>query len=188
VIKQKPTASVVDLDDTIFLFSHTILEIANIVNKTTVNPSDLTEWDLPTEINSIYKRFECRGLYNEMELIPFALDALTHLKLVKGHKIVLLTARDPKFGEETYLHLIKNKVPFDELIFEKDKVKEVRKISKRYHISLFIDDKYETVQSIYEKCAVDQVCLVNMPHNKNKEADPDIVRISNLLEAIKYIK
>ena len=186
--KQKQVVSIFDLDDSIQLFTDTLIYLSNTISGTIISPEDVGTWDLPKELEDVYKRFEKCGLYAVLPMSPFAIETLTFLRTVKSHKIVLLTARPENYGEATYLNLLLNKVPFDELIFNKNKVEAIKKLSKKYHISLFADDKLETIQRVYTNCNVDTVCLIDRKHNRVEDLDPDIKRITNLLETLKYIK
>lgn len=187
-MKIKPRVVVLDLDDTCVGFSEFLCTVSNRINGTTFIESDIKEWELPRELHELFKRFENHGMYNELPILPGVEDAINHFSLVKGHKIIFLTARPDRFGEDTYLYLLNRGIKFDELIFEKDKVKALRTISKKYHISLFVDDKLQTIEEVNEKCRVDCVCLINKTHNQKEDLDVDIHRVNSLFECIRKMK
>lgn len=187
-MKIKPTATVSDLDDTVTGFTKLVLELHNKTSKDHVTTDQLINYDYPISMFDTFKSFESHGLYSALDILPYALDAITHLKTIKKQEIIFLTARKEIYGHETYLWLLKHNVPFTQLIFSKDKVGEIRKLQRKYHISLFVDDKAENVIDVFERCNVDTCCIVDQTHNRNLELDPDIKRVYNLLEILKYAK
>jgi len=121
--KQKPLAAVFDYDDVCADFTGTILKAANLINGTTLSPEDVDSWDLPKDLQDVYKRFEDAGLYNQMKPLPFAIDAINHIRLVKNHEIIILTARDEKYGEQTYLNLLLEGIPLPAYIQERQSIR-----------------------------------------------------------------
>jgi uncharacterized HAD superfamily protein len=188
VKKIKDQTIILDLDDCCVGFTQFLILTHNRIHGTTYAPKDISSWDLPTDLNNLYKRFENHGLYAALPVLPGVKEAIDHFKLVMGLRIILLTARPERFGEDTYLHLKTHGIKFDELIFQADKVKAIREIAKRLHVIAFADDKLETIEKVNEKCRVDHIFLINMPHNQKEDLDPDIIRVESLFETIRHIK
>jgi uncharacterized HAD superfamily protein len=184
----KPKAVVIDLDDTSVGFSLFLCSLCNKIYGTKYIEKDIKEWELPKELHDLYKRFENHGLYSSLPLLPSVKEAIDYFSMVKKFKIIFLTARPESFGEETYMYLIYRDLKFDELIFNKDKVAAIRALSKKYHISLFVDDKLDTIEVVSEKCRVDTICLINKGHNQKDNLDADIIRVDSLFESIRYLK
>jgi len=122
-MRTKQKALILDYDDTCVGFTQFLILTHNRIHGTSFIPSDIRGWDLPKELNDLYKRFENHGLYNSLPILPGVREVLNHFTMVKGYKIIILTARPERYGEDTYLHLITNDIKFDELIFEKEKKK-----------------------------------------------------------------
>jgi uncharacterized HAD superfamily protein len=190
-----------DIDDVIKDFKGYNCDLHNKIYGTSVAEKDLTDWDYDkimikdavgtlingADIFNTFKRFENCGLYSRLPVIIEAKRALELAKFL-GYKIILLTSRDKKFGEETYQSLIMDGIPYDELIFDWDKAKVIKNLSKTHHIRLFADDKLSTIKKVNEQCKIDYICLVNKAHNQEKNLDEDIIRVNSLFDCIKFLK
>jgi len=175
----KPKAVVLDIDDVIDDFCGYLCWIHNRVNGTHVTANDIRDWNfetlkvkdrngnevIGTDLRQTFRYWEEHGLYGSVDLLPRAYDAIR--KIVDyQYKVILLTARDKKYEDETKLHLWKNGIIFDEIYFKGEddgsdfKTKKIKKLSRRYNIQLFADDKYSTVEHVAENTNVNCVCLI----------------------------
>lgn len=192
---------VLDLDDCLLDFTGGLLHIVNQIHGTHLCDNDMLDWEFSCtnyidkcgnkvtgkDIKNTMIRFENKGLYAGLDPLPFAVQALYDLKNF-GYKIVLLTARPDKFGEETYFNLTKHNMPFNQLIFNWDKVKIINELSQTHEIFLFADDKLDTIKSVAEKCEVENVCLIDKVHNRKRNLSEKIIRVRSVFEAIRYLK
>jgi len=198
---RKDKAVILDIDDTILLFSTFVCFLHNKEYGTSITPNDILDWDFSTlemrdvrgnivtgeQLLGTYRKYEDHGLYAALPVIRPAKFALQIMKDL-GYKIILLTARKEEYKNQTMLNIIKHEIPFDEIYFEYDKVKKIRQLQKTNNIQLFADDKCSTVVDVNQKCNVNHVCLINMRHNIDEDIDEDIIRINDLLEAVRYLK
>jgi uncharacterized HAD superfamily protein len=200
-VTKKIETIISDIDDVLYDFGGFTCSLHNALNDTVITPNDIKDWDFNDvemkdatgkvvrgkELYATYKRFEEHGFYSKMPLINDAKRALELMKLL-GYKIILLTSRKEQFGEETYMNLLIDKIPYDELIFNWDKVKIIKSLSKTHNIRLFADDKLSTIEAVNDQCKVDYVCLVNKSHNQKKKLDENIIRVNGLFEAVRFLK
>jgi len=203
LIRQKPFLVVLDLDDCIVSFMGALCRVHNKKYGTSITPSDLNSWDFNTlevkdaqgnvvkgeELRKTFADYEAEGLYVGLPLLGASDQALEFMKN-KGYRVVILTARDEKYGKQTELNLIFNRIYqyVDEVFFKADKVKKIQNLSKAYHIVMFADDKAETVQKVIQNCNVDHVFLIEQAHNENVEVDPDVKRVRDLLDTVRYLR
>ena len=208
----KPKAVVLDLDDTIVDFLGFLCSLHNKKNGTCIIPNDISEWNFTSlsvtdvrgntvsgdELRNTFKEYEPEGMYVGLELIKdsdFALEIMKQL----GYKIIILTARSSKFGKQTELNLIRNKIHkyIDEIYFKPETVKEgedfkvnkIKELSKTYNVQLFADDRGETIRAVYENCNVNRVFLIEKPHNSGFEiVDDGIIKVKDLMETVRYLK
>ena len=96
-----------------------------------------------------------------------------------------MTARKSEYEGHTITNLIKNEIPYDKVIFDSDKVKKINDLRKKYNIVCFADDRASTVKDVFEKCKIDNVYLIDHPHNRAENLDEDITRIDSLIEIIR---
>ena len=201
-IKKLP-AIVCDYDDTIVSFTGGICKLYNKRHNTAISDSDIKDWDFITvdtkdargnivkgaDLMATFKEYESNGLYVGLRLLDKAKDAL-NLMYRLGYKIIIVTARDEKFGKDTELSLIFRDIAqyVDQVHFTTDKVKKIQELSKSYKICLFVDDKASTCQSVAENCKVDHVCLVEKAHNVSVEMTEDVKRVKDLFDTIRYLK
>jgi hypothetical protein len=206
----KPKVIILDVDDTILDFCGFLCSLHNKKYGTCISPNDLTDWNfssvevkdangnvvLGSQLRATFEEYEADGLYVGLDVLGDADFALEIMKKL-GYKIILLTARNEKFGKQTELNLIMNKIYqfIDEIHFKSDKnienfkTNKIKELSKIYNIQLFADDRAETVMQISENCKVDKIFLINKAHNKNIEIeDENIVRVGDLMEAVRYLK
>ena len=79
---------------------------------------------------------------------------------------------------------------YDDLIFcsSSDKAKMIRKLGKTFNVVAFADDKASTVQDVFENTNVNEVYLINQPHNEHMEIDEDITRLNKLFDIVQFLK
>jgi len=199
--KRKPKAVVVDCDDILYDFVPYLCFLYNKINATHLSASDVKEWEFENikiksadgsvatgeGLRAVMNRFEDHGLYT---LAPLVKDAKIALEIIKsfGYKIIILTARPERFGEQTYHYFLAKDISYDELIFSWDKVAVINKLSAKYDIELFIDDKYKTVEAVNKYCKVKHTCIATMAHNEDIEEDEGITRVNNLFECVRYLR
>jgi len=201
VRKLKPKAVIVDIDDTITNFLPFLCFLHNKLNNTSITEKDITSWNFDNiefkdvrgnettgdELRATFRNFEDHGLYAILPPINdarFALDIIHEL----GYRIILMTARNAKYESQTVLNLIANRFKYDELYFEKDKVKKIKELAKTYNIVLFADDKLDTVIKVSENCNCKKIFLIDKHHNSVVELDEEITRIDNLFEAVRCLR
>lgn len=197
--KKIPTV-ILDIDDTIVDFVGFLCYLYNAKNETSITGSDLTSWDFVgtkvedaqgkvvrgSELRKFFKDYEDSGLYAACPVIKESALAISFMKKL-GYKIILMTARDEKHKKDTEINLLVNKIPYDELIFDREKDKRVRRLARKHSIYLFADDNLHHIKSVFETDRVDQCFLINRHHNKNLEAPEEVTRIDDLLEAVRTL-
>jgi uncharacterized HAD superfamily protein len=199
----KPKAVVIDLDGVIGDFLFTLTWLHNKLYGTSVSHNDIKTYNFidlkitdvrgttvtGDQLHSTFKEWEPHGIYSTMPLLPHAKEALVVLKKALGYKIILMTAREIQFKKQTELWLHKNDLPYDELIFEHDKAKKIRSLSKTYNIQAFMDDHVENVRSVAENTNVNNVFLIESPITRDREFDAeDFDKVFDLFEATRYLK
>jgi len=201
--KKKEKIVVLDADDTIFDFLGGLCKVHNKRNGTCITPADIEDWNFESlemkdargnvvkgvDFRKTFTDYEADGLYVGLDILG---DADFALELIKklGYKIIILTARDDKYGKQTELNLIFNRISsyVDDIFFKADKVKKIKELSKVYHVVMFVDDRATTVASVLDNCNVDKVFLVDKGHNKTVELDEEIIRVKDLYGTVKYLK
>lgn len=197
---KKIPAIVVDLDDTCSSFIGPLCRLHNRLHGTAISDYDIDSWDFKdvtvTDIHgnvvngaNLYttmKEHE-KEIYAAMEPYPdskYALDIMQQI----GYKIIILTARPLEFEKQTRFNLIMKDLPFDELIFDWDKVKVLKELAKTHDLRLMVDDNSRTIKSVFENCKVGTVCLMERRHNVNEEVDEEIKRVGSLMDCVRYLK
>lgn len=194
---------VCDNDDTIVNFLSGLCKVFNKRYGTCITENDLATWNFDDllikdargsevkgeDIRKTFMEYENHGLYVGLDLLESSYDALKWMKKL-GYKVIILTARDEKYGKDTELNLIFNNIAqfVDEVYFEKDKVKKIQELSKTHKICLFADDKASTVNAVAEGCKVDHIILIDKAHNRNEEVVEDVKRLRTLFEAVRFLK
>lgn len=198
-LKTKIPAVVFDYDDTIVSFSTFVFRYHNWKHGTCAHPSDMKKWNFEDltmkdmagnvvtgeDIRNTFQQLEHIGLYASLPVIKVAREAIDQLRIM-GYKIIIVTARKLKFREETELNAFHQKVKYDELIFSNDKVATIKKLSKKYHIEAFADDRGLTVKNVAEQTSIPKVFLIDQSHNKDTSGE-NIIRINDLSESIRHI-
>jgi uncharacterized HAD superfamily protein len=139
------------------------------------------------EFNQTFQDWEANGLYASLPAFKDAKRAINLMRKM-GYKIIIMTARGEKYRKETELNAMHQGIVYDELHFSDDKVKTIRELSKQYNIKMFADDKADTVLRVAEKCKVKHVFIIDQEHNKGvEEDDDDIIRVRDIMEAIRYL-
>lgn len=192
----KPRIICFDLDDTVFNFSQMVCRTHNLLHSTTVTHFDLSNWDYSNinvdgvkgeDLIDTYKKYESHGLYSILQPLEYAKQALD-LSRLYGYKIYFLTARDVKYDLDTRLCLLHNHLPFDEIIYNWDKVAVLKELKKSFRIDLFVDDKAKTVNAVAESGLVKKVCLLSNAANKTEVMTDEVVKVTNLNEAVRFLK
>ena len=198
--KRRPHAVVLDYDDTVVDFIGFLCMVHNHLHGTCMTRRDVVNWGFKdinmkdargntvtgAEFNQTFKDWEAHGLYASL---PAFKDAKRAIDLIRkmGYKIIIMTARGEKYRQETELNTMHQGIHYDELHFSDDKVKTIRELSKTYNIKMFADDKADTVLKVAEKCKVKHVFIVDAEHNKDIDDDEDIIRVRDIMEAIRYL-
>lgn len=207
--KAKIPTICLDMDDCIVDFLAGLCLFHNKRYNTCVTPSDITDWNFDSlevkdamgnvvkgaELRKTFKDYEGEGLYAALRVLGAANLALELMKKL-GYKIIILTAREEKFGKQTEINIAFNGLAqyVDEVYFLplvaglNAKVQKIQELSKTHHVAMFADDKASTVQEVSQKCSVDRVFLVDQTHNKNVELDEEIVRVRDLMDTVRYLK
>lgn len=198
----KEKTVVLDCDDVIVDFVGYVCTLHNKQHKTTWTKYDLKEYNLPirSEATNIegdmvskgpfrtFKEYENHGLYGVLPVFEESRQAMQLLKML-NYKIIVLTARDPKFKKVTELFMLHQNLPYDELFFSKDKATLLNELNEKYDIVAFVDDKTETILSVKEKCNIKNVCLMDQPQNrKDKVGNKGIERINSLIELVNILR
>jgi uncharacterized HAD superfamily protein len=188
--KKKPLAVILDLDDTAVSFLGYLCRWHNKLHKTHLTEHDILSWEFPPELDKTFREWE-EFLYLRLPLKDGTRETLVCFRAL-GYKIIFMTARDEKFKRATFMNIEDNDLPYDELIFSKDKAKDIRRLAKDFNIRIFADDKLETVIDVAENTNVNHVYLIETAANRDKEIDEDIKRIYSirqiLMDDIKEVK
>lgn len=190
-----------DLDDTICNFLPLLCHLHNKLYGTCLSESDITDWNFDEldvtdvrgnrvtgkQLRETFRSYEPNGLYSCLPVID---DSKRALKMVEylGYKIILITARKAEYEAQTRLNIIANDIHHDEIYFNSDKVKQIKELSKKYSVEMFVDDNYENVVAVNENCIVKYCFLMNKAHNRNKSDVEGITRIHNLFDTIRFLK
>jgi hypothetical protein len=194
-------AIVCDIDDCIISFIGFVLKSYNAKYGTCISPSDLTTWDFVDvnitdargttvngkELRDYFKMTESHGLYAALDAIPGGKDLIDYARAL-NYKVILLTARPEEFRIQTELSLIRNNITVDELIFNWDKCKVINDLSEKYIIHAFMDDKLETVESVFKNCNVKHTFLVSKAYNLNLKITEGIIRIADPFDSAKVLR
>lgn len=201
--KAKPKTILIDYDDTVISFLQTLCKIHNQKYGTCITHNDIKTWDFEAmdvtdargnrvtgqDLRDTFKYFEDHGMYAALKPLPYAKYALDTAHEI-GYKVIILTARPEKYRIATEWNLLANDLYYDELFFEKDKVKKIKELSKTHNIVFFADDKPTTVHDVAENCKVKNVFLIKS--SVNESSIPDLhedVKIANdLMDCIKELK
>lgn len=201
---KKLKAVVLDMDDCFMGFIDMFCFLAREIYKINVSPSNFTEYDMRkinyVDVNGnevkgddlfeIFKKLEEEGgLYSHLKPLVDGQKALETIHKY-GYRIILLTARKPEYELQTIANLAVHKIIYDDLLFcpSEEKAKMIRKLSKDYNIVAFADDKASTVRDVFENTNVNEVYLIDQPHNRKEEIDEEITRLNRLFDIIHYLK
>jgi uncharacterized HAD superfamily protein len=201
-LRIKFKAIILDLDDTVLGFLQALVHQYNMRHNTSLSHNDIKTWDFDDlditdkkgnrivgkDLRDLFVLLEENGMYAALEPLEYSKRFLSSLK-EEGYKIIFITARNEKHRIATEYNLNKYELPYDELYFEKDKIKRIKSLSRKYHIVMFADDKASTVKAVAENCKVDNVVLIDKAHNRSEEFDEDleIVRAADLMDCSKLI-
>ena len=195
---------VLDFDDTCVNFIGGIIRLFNQRNNTCLMERDIEVWGFENlkfkdargneingkDLHDLFLEYEKHGLYVGLPLLDSVKEALEWFKKL-GYKVIILTARDEKYGKDTELNLkIVHDIAkyVDQVIFEKDKVTKLQELGKTHRIALFADDRACTIKDVAEFCKVEHVVLIDKPHNKNEDIGEHAKRVRNLFECVRFLK
>jgi uncharacterized HAD superfamily protein len=198
--KKKKKAVVLDLDDVTFDFLGTLIHLYNEENGTCLTEHDLVRWDFDgiemkdargnitkgADIRKFFEEVEQHGLYAFTPVFPHAKQAIDMLH-EWGYKIIFLTARKDQYKKITELSLKMGHVKFDKIIHNWDKCKVIEELKEKYEVVAFADDKYSTVQAVKKLCNLPCQFVVTKAHNVGIEPEEGIIRVTNLLEIVRYL-
>ena len=198
--KTKIPTVVLDIDDTVVHFCNFLCYAYNNIHHTSITESDLTTWDFTTtkvtdhsgktvsgvEIRQFFKDYEAHGFYTALPPIKESVLAIDFIRKM-GYKVILLTARDEKYRKDTELNFSINKIQYDEIIFNAEKVKQINKLARKHNIVAFADDKYDYVRDVAETDKVNICYLINKAHNLSVNTGDDLIRVNDLLEIVRTL-
>lgn len=197
---KKIPAVVLDVDDTVVSFITFLCYIFNAKYHTCITEADLTSWNFNdakvtdaqgkiiegSALREFFIDYEDAGLYAAIPPIKESVFAMTLMKKL-GYKVILLTARKEIFAKDTEINFLYHNVPYDEIIYNAEKVEQIKKLAKTHSIMAFADDRYSYVKAVTETDLVNTCYLVNKAHNKNEPEIEGMKRINDLLEIVRYL-
>ena len=139
-------ACVFDIDDTLLDFVSHLCTIHNNIHGTEYSVEDLTEWKLPEPLRETFAEYE-NWIYTSLPIFPKVIKKIHDLRIA-NYKIILMTARDVEFKKHTIFNLALNGIKYDELHFNKNKSLKINRLSEKYDIHVFADDKLDTVNKV----------------------------------------
>jgi len=161
----------VDLDDVIADLSDWRSELG-IVNEWQTSPALRLEAS-----ESMKNEFYANGRFRDLEPVPGATDTLNELSAA-GFKIAIITARPQwqykRLHSDTVYWLRKWNVPYDLLIFNRNKVEAVYGLAPAWP-QFFIEDHPRNVVDLAE--ARINVLAFERPHNESQFVEGDCVKI-----------
>lgn len=196
--KRKKNAVICDLDDTIVDFLGLLVHFYNLKNNTCIHISDLKDYAFETlsvedqygrlingkEFFKFFQVYEKHGLYAALPAITHSVHALELIRIL-GYTIIILTARPSEYELTTELNLTVNRIPYDKIIFSKDKAEQIKGLSRHYNIRCFVDDNLENVKAVLDTELVDNVYLIEKPHNRNKVVPEGITIVSDFIAVVR---
>jgi hypothetical protein len=137
-------------------------------------------YDLTDEEVNLFLEEKLESIYSQVKVIPEAQKTLRELAQM-GFEIILITARDTNFIELTENWLVKNGIPFSELIHDDNKTP----VALARNIQLFIEDNAQNASELTR--AGIHVILLNKYHNRHLPANERLVRVDSWEEIRKAI-
>ena len=198
--RKKIPCIVSDIDDVIVDFLGFLCDLYNSKHGTSLSKADITDWNWDTlkirdvgskridgeDLKKFFEEYES-SFYSSIPVMDESKRAIEYFKFL-GYKVILITARKEEHRKATEVCLWRNRVPYDDLIFDWDKQKVIKKLQRNHDIMFFADDKATTCETVNDNCKVQDTYLVNKGHNKEHEESDGITRIDNLLEVIRTLK
>ncbi len=115
------------------------------------------------------------NIYSQAKVVPGAKETLNDLKKM-GFQVILITARNTSFKELSRKWLMKNGIPFSELIHNDNKTP----VALNKNIQLFIEDNAQNASELTR--AGINVILVNKYHNRYLPENPRLERVDTWQE------
>lgn len=176
----KPKCAVIDLDEVLYRFYSHVCDITNMYMDTDYKQTDIKAWGLPDDIDKTFRRLES-WLYISQPIFENAKKKVHELK-EQGYAIIFMTARDDKFKMHTEFNLKLNHIKYDELYHNKNKALKINRLSEKYNVEIFVDDRVSTVNRVKRETDVKYVYLVTTSANRNDDLEEGVIRINNLGE------
>lgn len=199
--KIKIPTIVLDIDDVMFRFIPFLCFLYNNKHSTTITESDITSWNFydtkvedaqgqitkGAQLRKFFKEYENAGIYAALPPIRMSIQSIELIKRL-GYKVIFLTARSSNFKKDTEISFALHKLPYDEIIFDADKPKQINRLARKHNIVAFVDDRYKHVIDVFNTDKVQTCYLMNKPNNLTEEVSDDIIRVNDLLEVVRQLK
>jgi len=179
-MKTKPKAIIYDCDDTFVDFIGLLCRLGRNLGGAEYKRSDLKEWGLPEDLEKVYKDYE-NWIYVSAPVLPRVKKHLEEVRKM-GIKIIVMTARDGEFGKQTKFNLAFNEIPYDVLLFNKNKALKINRLAEEYDILAFADDRADTINKVKRETDVKNVYLINMPSNRHEDMEEGVKRINSVCD------
>ncbi len=140
------------------------------------------------EMEKLWKKFTKERWWLKIKLTPYAKESITKLK--NYYRIYLLTARPYELvGEQTYEWLNLKKIPYDKVIFIKERDGE-RKLYKLIELNLnpefYVEDRFDFAEEAAR--AGIKTFLFDYPWNRiTNNTPPLLIRVKGWKEVLNYV-
>lgn len=182
--EDKQKVIITDLDDTLVRFTSSVIDVSNVENGTNLQPIKLEGWGYPPAMNEVFIKYES-WFYAASPILNKVRQKMLDMKAA-GYQIFIMTARPESFKMQTYFNLLLNKLikgeHYDEIFFCKNKALKINRLSEKYDIRIFVDDRAKTVNEVKQRTKVSDVYLIDMNSNQNAEMAEGVIRIKSIDE------
>jgi len=176
--KSKQSLVVLDLDDTVMEFSRHLIETYK--NMTQEDCPALTTWNLEEDVENVLRKAEKKEFYGTMKPTSGAVEFIKEMK-IRDIEVIYLTARPEEYDENTSYSLCKHGI-YREIIYNKNKLKELKRLSQQYNILAFVDDRAYYIEEA--SGAGIQSYIRTVGHNKDHKYEK---RVDSLMEILNDI-